>query len=121
MGKIYCPLVNNDLNELEDKKTVYNNRSNPGAKSIYAFKKGRQFCVLWKPNLGTYSALGYVDSNKKSIYEDGKEMDRYTSEIGIFHGYPQDIVNDIYTKNLEYWLIWIKKYADFMIMIKKLK
>jgi len=109
---------------LEDKyidKTVYNNRSNPGAKSSYAFEKGRHFCVLRKPNLGTYSDLGFVDSNKKSIYEDRKEKDRYTIEIGIFHGYPQDIINDIYTKNVGILIDMDKKICRFYDYDQKAK
>ena len=122
--KFTDPSVNNDLNVLEDKyiyKTVYNDESNPGAKSSYAFEKGRHFCVLRKPSLGPYSALGFVDSNKNSIYEDGKEMDRYTTEIGIFHGYPQDIVNDIYTKNLGILIDMDKKICRFYDYDQKAK
>ena len=97
-------MVKNDLDVLQDKyiyKTVNNDVSHPGATSSYVFEKGRHFCVLRKPYLGAYSALGFVDSNKNSIYEDGKEMDIYSTEIGIFNGYPQDIVNNIHTKNTE--------------------
>lgn len=52
------------------------NKSKPGAKNNYALEKERHFCILRKLNLDAYSTLGFVDSNKNSIYEDGKEMDR---------------------------------------------
>ena len=122
--KFTDPTINNDLDVIKD-KYIYKNtnkcETHPGAKSSCVFEKGRHFCVFRKPHLGAYSAFGFVDNNKNSLYENGKELDRYTTEIGIFHGYPEDRVNDIYTKNLGIYIDMDKKICRFYDYDQKAK
>ena len=122
--KVTDPIINNNLDVIQDKYIYINtnhDETHPGAKSSYAFEKGRHFCVLRNPPLGAYSAIGFVDENKKSIYEDGKEMGRYSTEIGIFHGYPYERVNDIFTKNLGILIDMDKKICRFYDYDQKAK
>ena len=122
--KFTDPTINNDLDVIKD-KYIYKNtnkcETHPGAKSSCVFEKGKHFCVFRKPHLGAYSAFGFVDNNKNSLYENGKELDRYTTEIGIFHGYPEDRVNDIYTKNLGIYIDMDKKICRFYDYDQKTK
>ena len=91
--------ANLGLNVIQNKylyTTVNDYDTHPKVRSSCTFESGVHFFVLRKPSLSYYTLLLICDENKTYESINGSNE----KEIGIFHGYPEDDNNDLYTINL---------------------